>query len=382
MTTLKKRTRKIAKGRVAAAVLLALAGAALILLGGWALFHPNSTGIGLDFFTISPSTSQAEETLSTQQSQEETDPAEEEETLIINPLTGTQTLSQDMANTRPVAFIINNAKAAFPHNGIANFDVIYELPVEGASTRLLALTADYRQAPRYGSLRSARHDFVELAAAADAILIHWGGSDFAYDAISQYGVDHLDGMIYGERYFITDRSLGRDLEHTRFIEPDGISQGLEAISADLEEEGYTTLFSFNSAGNTTGSIAASKVVVPVTGEVTATFTYDAETGRYAKGEFGTTETDGNTGETVYVDNAFVLYASVSLMEDGVHKDIDLSSGSGYYISQGTAQPISWSKGSADSQLTFTDASGAELLVNPGTSWVIFTGSDPTSTQFS
>ena len=376
MTTRKKRKRKIAKGRVAAAVLLALAGIVLILLGIWALLHPNGMGLGLDFFTASPSVSQIEDTPPTQQPQTEPEPV-----LALNPLTGTQTLAQDMTNTRPVAFMINNAKAAFPHNGISNFDVVYELPVEGASTRLMALTADYRQAPRYGSLRSARHDFVELAAAADAVLVHWGGSDFAYNAISRYGVDHLDGMTYGERYFITDRSLGRDLEHTRFIEPEGLSQGLDAVSADLGEDGYSALFSFNPAGNTAGSIAANQVRVPATGEITATFTYDVETGRYAKGEFGTTETDGNTGETVYVDNAFVLYTSVSLMEDGVHKDIGLSSGSGYYISKGTAQPISWSKGSAGSRLTFTDASGAELQVNPGTSWIIFTGSDPDNTQF-
>lgn len=316
MTTRKKRKRKIAKGRVAAAVLLALAGIVLILLGIWALLHPNGMGLGLDFFTASPSVSQIEDTPPTQQPQTEPEPV-----LALNPLTGTQTLAQDMTNTRPVAFMINNAKAAFPHNGISNFDVVYELPVEGASTRLMALTADYRQAPRYGSLRSARHDFVELAAAADAVLVHWGGSDFAYNAISRYGVDHLDGMTYGERYFITDRSLGRDLEHTRFIEPEGLSQGLDAVSADLGEDGYSALFSFNPAGNTAGSIAANQVRVPATGEITATFTYDAETGRYAKGEFGTTETDGNTGETVYVDNAFVLYTSVSLMEDGVHKDI-------------------------------------------------------------
>lgn len=376
MTTRKKRKRKLAKGRVAAAVLLALAGIVLILLGIWALLHPNGMGLGLDFFTATPSVSQTEDTPSDQQPQGEPEPV-----LALNPLTGTQTLAQDMANTRPVAFMINNARAAFPHNGISNFDVVYELPVEGASTRLMALTADYRQAPRYGSLRSARHDFVELAAAADAVLVHWGGSDFAYNAISQYGVDHLDGMTYGERYFITDRSLGRDLEHTRFIEPDGLSRGLDAVSADLSQEGYAPLFSFNPAGNTAGSIAANQVRVPATGEITATFTYDAETGRYAKGEFGTIETDGNTGETVYVDNAFVLYTSVSLMADGVHKDIGLSSGSGYYISKGTAQPISWSKGNAGSRLTFTDASGAELQVNPGTSWIIFTGSDPDNTQF-
>ena len=372
MATGRKRKRKIAKGRVAAAVIFALAGILLILMGTWALLHPEGMGFG-SLFT---STSQSDPP-------EESTPQQPQPVLALNPLTGTQTLAQDMENTRPVAFMINNAQAALPHNGIANFDVVYELPVEGASTRLMALTADYRQAPRYGSLRSARHDFVELAKGADAVLVHWGGSDFAYNTISQYGVDHLDGMTYGERYFITDRSLGRALEHTRFIEPDGLSQGLAAVSAQLQQEGgYAPLFSFNTAGDTAGSLAAVQVSVPVTWEVTATFDYDPQTKQYAKGEFGSAETDGNTGEEVYVDNVFVLYADVSLMSDGVHRDIDLSSGSGYYISQGTAQPISWSKGDASARLTFTDASGAELQVNPGKSWVIFTGSDPDDLQLS
>lgn len=376
MAQRKKRKRKVAKGRVTAAVILALAGILLILLGAWALLRPDGTGLIPFSWENTPS----------QTSQTEVSPPEEapqpQPVLAVNPLTGTQTLAQEMVNTRPVAFMINNARAALPHNGIANFDVVYELPVEGASTRLMALTADYRQAPRYGSLRSARHDFVELASAADAVLVHWGGSDFAYNAISRYGVDHLDGMTYGERYFITDRSLGRALEHTRFIEPDGLSQGLAAVSANLTQEGYPSLFAFNQAGITAGDITANQVTVPATGEITATFTYDPGKGQYAKGEFGSTETDGNTGETVYVDNAFVLYTSVSLMEDGVHKDVGLSSGSGYYISKGTAQSISWSKGNTGDRLTFTDASGRELLVNPGKSWIIFTGSSPSRTQFS
>lgn len=372
MTTANKRKRKVAKGRVAAAVLFALAGILLILLGAWALLHPQGTEEGGLF----ASTSQA------QSSQPEDTQQPAAPVTVTNPLTGTQTLAQDMANARPVAFMINNAKASLPHNGIANFDVVYELPVEGASTRLMALTADYRQAPRYGSLRSARHDFVELAAGADALLVHWGGSQFAYDAIAQYGVEDLDGMRYGEQYFLTDRSLGRSLEHTRFIQPEGLAQGLEAIQADLFRESYPTLFAFQSQGSTVGSIPANQVTVPVTWEVTATFDYDAEKQQYAKGEFDAPETDGNTGEGVYLDNVFVLYTSVTTMSDGVHKDIDLSSGSGYYISKGTAQTIHWSKGGAASPLTFTDDAGNQLLVNPGKSWIIFTGSDPDRLQLS
>ena len=130
MAQRKKRKRKVAKGRVVAAIVLALVGILLILLGTWALLRPEGTG--LIPFSWEDTTSQTSQTEVAQPEQE----VQPQPVLAVNPLTGTQTLAQEMVNTRPVAFMINNARAALPHNGIANFDVVYELPVEGASTQI------------------------------------------------------------------------------------------------------------------------------------------------------------------------------------------------------------------------------------------------------
>ena len=85
MAQRKKRKRKVAKGRVVAAIVLALVGILLILLGTWALLRPEGTG--LIPFSWEDTTSQT--------SQTEVAPPEQEvqpqPVLAVNPLTGTQT---------------------------------------------------------------------------------------------------------------------------------------------------------------------------------------------------------------------------------------------------------------------------------------------------
>ena len=81
--------------------------------------------------------------------------------------------------------------------------------------------------------------------------------------------------------------------------------------------------------------------------------------------------DGNTKEKVHIKNVFVLYDSIPLMSDGLHVDLSLTKGEGWYITNGTKTAIQWSKGEAKNQLTFTTESGETLTVNPGNSWVLF-----------
>ena len=53
--------------------------------------------------------------------------------------------------------MINNVKDALPQYGITEADVIFELPVEGDLTRLMALYADYTKVPDICAIRSCRY---------------------------------------------------------------------------------------------------------------------------------------------------------------------------------------------------------------------------------
>ena len=54
-------------------------------------------------------------------------------------LTG-EWIDQELAGKRPLAVMIGNTSDALPQYGISSADIIYEVPVEGSYTRLMAIS--------------------------------------------------------------------------------------------------------------------------------------------------------------------------------------------------------------------------------------------------
>ncbi|MGI5958442.1 MAG: DUF3048 domain-containing protein [Massiliimalia sp.] len=326
--------------------------------------------IGSDVTLIEETSSQTSDTSS------EASPVQE--TGALNPLKGTYDLEEEHAGRRPVAVMINNHHASWPQYSISQADLIYELPVEGGYTRLMAMYADYTKAPVIGSIRSVRHDFVELAQPFDCIFVHWGGSDSGYSALRSSGLDEVDGMAYSNTYFYTDRTLNRSVEHCRFMKAEQLTQAVSDLKIDLNGDTPSPFrFAEPSSLVLYEDTQAQTAQVPLSGDIQVTYTYHPDQKKYEKGEYGESTVDGADGQPVLIDNVFILFAPVSLMQDGVHKDISLNQGSGWYLTRGTKTPIQWKKGNASSPMKYTLESGEELTVNPGNSWVLFA---PTSVQ--
>ena len=87
-------------------------------------------------------------------------------------LTG-EWIDGELAKKRPLAVMIGNTSDALPQYGISSADVIYEVPVEGSYTRLMALFQDYSGLEKIGSVRSCRHYFIYFAREFDAIYTHY-----------------------------------------------------------------------------------------------------------------------------------------------------------------------------------------------------------------
>ena len=124
-----------------------------------------------------------------------------EETVIRNPLTGEAGFSEDAVGMRPVTVMINNIGQALPQRGIAAADVMFEIVVEGGITRMMGVYADIDSIPYVGPVRSARHYYVSLSEGLNAIYTHFGGSPAAYNYISQYGVDDVDGQYATDAFY-------------------------------------------------------------------------------------------------------------------------------------------------------------------------------------
>ena len=134
-----------------------------------------------------------------------------------NLLTGWGNLSEKAIGKRPVAVMVNNVEDALPQYGISQADIIFELPVEGDLTRLMAMYADYTKVPDICAIRSCRYYYPAIAKGFDAFYVHWGIDQNVESYVKGIQPDKYDGLSNDGGLFGRDsarRSAGYSLEHT------------------------------------------------------------------------------------------------------------------------------------------------------------------------
>lgn len=286
-----------------------------------------------------------------------------------NPLTGEGQMEEQM--NRPYAVVINNIKAALPHHGVSQADIIYEMLAEGGITRCLAIFTDISDVEKLGSVRSARTYFIDLSKAYDAILVHAGGSEYAYDEFAKSGWAHLDGIQGASKYFYRDQarlSKGVAKEHTLFTSGEKVLAAAEArklktVRDEAMDYGLTFSENVDLAGD-----AANKVTLNFTKKRETVMTYNPETGLYEGYQQGGDYIDGNTGETMTFKNVIVLHARTS--SDGYRMFADLiGTGNGYFACNGEMVAIKWSRKSAKQPFVYTLKDGTPIELGIGTTYV-------------
>ena len=97
------------------------------------------------------------------------------------------------SKTRPYAVAINNTPVAVKvQEGLNKAYLVYEIPTEGFTSRLLAFYKDVDDIT-LGTIRSARHNFMDYAHESDAIFICFGWSHYAEDELKKGGTDFVNG---------------------------------------------------------------------------------------------------------------------------------------------------------------------------------------------
>lgn len=109
----------------------------------------------------------------------------------------------ELANSFPVAIMIDNDPLARPQAALSQALLVYEAPVEGRITRYLAVYPAEMDITKVGPVRSARPYFVSIAAELGAAYLHVGGSPDALEQIRAAKVYDLN-EFYNEKYFWRD----------------------------------------------------------------------------------------------------------------------------------------------------------------------------------
>lgn len=281
------------------------------------------------------------------------------------------------SKTRPFAISINNVyPATTVQRGLNKAFLIYEIPVEGGQTRLLAFFKDVEEDLQVGTVRSARHNMLDYCFESDAIFVHFGGSDWAISQISSTGIDDINGMYDSPFWRENPKNLAT--EHTAYtstlklLEYARDTKGFN-MEADSAED--TLVFNYNVSdvdlSGVEGALPATNVKVTIGGAQTTTFSYDQTTKEYTRANNGTTASDYGTGESFTAKNIIVQNISYGYMSDNYCLDIyTTGSGTGYYITNGSAIPINWSKADRYAQTVYTNAAtGEEIELSDGRTYV-------------
>ena len=308
---------------------------------------------------------------------EDTNPKKEEDNKTENKVPEKEEVTPEKklsiinedSTTRPIGVMIDNVKGAWPQAGINDAYLTYEITVEGGLTRLFALFKD-KDVSMIGPVRSLRHYYIDYQKENDSILTHFGHSPKALSDIGTYNVPSINGIYVG--IFWRDSSL-TNAPHNAFT-------STKKITDYAEKKGYNksvsdTLLNYSvdeiNLDTIDGVINAGEVNIRYSNNTNVYYQYDSLQKKYLKTINSEQIKDRNTNERLTVKNIIVINVKNFNLGDGSgRQDLsNITSGNGYYITNGNAVKIKYEKTSKEGKTKYMHLNGEEIKVNDGNTYI-------------
>lgn len=292
--------------------------------------------------------------------------------LYASELTGLP-VSSALAVQRPVAIMIDNDLRALPHAGLAEADLVYEMMNSTANnrvTRLMAVYKDWQSVRQIGNIRSTRPTNILLASEWDAILIHDGGPFYNDPYFTVTGIQHLSGGFSRIRN-------GKASEFTEYAKSGEISKRAAAgkISASYTSPVTQTLaqthFSFAPTDlSQLGGVSGTLCQLSCFRHTKPYLAYNAATGLYDYYEGSKLAVDSEDKQSVAFTNIILQDCTFTQYDRNGYLIYNvIGEGIGWYLTGGRAVPILWKKASETSPTKYYYASGTEITLNPGKTYI-------------
>lgn len=293
-----------------------------------------------------------------------------------NLLTASSSVAQMVTSTYPVAIMLDNNSLARPQSGLALADFIYEAPVEGGATRLMAIMNLNKTEVEIGPVRSARPYFVNWAAEFDALYVHAGGSPEALSLIGSSPVKDLNEISgYGPVYFY--RNKQKLAPHNLYTNTENLRQALVDFKLDQIERGvYDNFIYSQSVPNIV--VTSTEVVVDFSEGLVydARFVYSLDKKIYYRYDNNLTKIDFATKLPIEISNIIIQLIPPEIVLDNLGR-LSLTitgKGNGYLLQAGSKQEITWHKESGFSPTKFFNQS-KEIELLPGVTWILIVPTD-------
>ena len=316
-----------------------------------------------------------------------------EERTVVNGeiqsyLTGEWT-SEEIVARRPIAVMIPNNRPAMPQYGLSKAGIIYEAPVEGRITRLMAVFEDFDDLERIGPIRSSRDYFVYVAMGYEAIYCNWGlAKPYVEELINRPNYYNVSAAVDGihnpadEAFYRVDRP-GYATEFTGYLKIDGLFKAVERLGYDWNyDDNYVPPFLF-AADNVTADYPDNETALIIYpggktgnnsggyGAYNPYFEYDEDDHLYYRYQDGKAQIDEYNNEQLAVSNVVFQYCHGEVRDNhdylafGVHGEGDALVFTNGKVIQGT-----WMRYDGDfTPAKYYDEKGDEIVFNQGKTWV-------------
>lgn len=290
---------------------------------------------------------------------------------------------------RNIAVMIPNNKQALPQYGISKASIIYEAPVEGRVTRLMAMFEDYDDLDHIGPVRSSRDYYVYEAMAYDSIYVNWGlAIPFVGPIINTDRIDNVSEAVTGidtpaPEAFDRISRPGYSKEFTGYMFIDGYEDAVERLGYETEYTNrFVQAFTFANDGHraeyedypdaTTIYPGGTTTNSGGYGNANPCFTYNEEDGLYYRSQYGSAQLDDMNGEQVTVSNVVfkICHGEVREPSDkdylafGVHGE-----GRACVFTNGKVIEATWKREGDYEPNIYYDENGNEIVFNQGKTWV-------------
>ena len=294
-----------------------------------------------------------------------------------SPFTGLRPSDPSVLSRRPLAIKVANERNVIPQSGLSKADVVVESRVEFCMTRITAIFQS-QDAPRVGSIRSARLLDVELPVIFDAVLAFSGAVGPVRQKLYKSDIgDHILEQALNGPSFVRDPNIKV---------PYNLFANTDTLWATAAKRGWnqapnpTAAWAFSETAPAGGK-PASRLDVPYP-EFKVAWAYDAASGLWQRWLGGKPHVEKADDKQLTANNVVVLTANhvqTLIPESGTtltngacsNRSIEIQlwgEGPVKILRDGKVYEGKWVRPDRHAPFRFLDASGKDIPLKPGNSW--------------
>ena len=293
------------------------------------------------------------------------------------------TIFDENSNERPIAVMIDNNVGNNNHIGLQDSYLNYEIIVEGGLTRIMAIFKD-KNVSTIGPVRSSRHYFLDYALENDAIYTHYGWSTYAQSDISALKVNNINGLT-DETPFWRDKTI--QAPHNVFTSISKITSSASEKNyklttnnwknfnynpeeINLSEKFKNNSYQENESETNSYVLSATNISMNYSNSQIRSYQYDSTNKYYLRFMNGAIHNDKETGEPLHYKNIIIEKVYNHSIDSYGRQDLTTTgTGEGYFVTDGYAVPINWTKSSRSAKTKYTYKNGEEIELNDGNTFI-------------